>query len=286
MHVLLALLVAAALSQPGAPPAGTPMFDADGLRGWTAGRMTPDCVRNTSGTVSIAECASWLRTETVIAGDFTIAFDVRARDAASHGWLRLLGTDAANGRPEMNFALKIGGEWQSYVVTRNREGIHGLLNGQQILASGPVDAPDGWIGFLAQGTGLELRDVRLRHLPQPSQSTGTETGLGSGSVGGEVYRPGNGVVLPRVVREVRPNYTSDAMRAKIDGVVVLELVVLPDGTPDRIKVVRSLDQQFGLDNEAVKAASGWRFTPGTRNGVPVPVLITIEMTFTLGKPRD
>ena len=113
---------------------------------------------------------------------------------------------------------------------------------------------------------------------------GTGSGLGPGSgggTGGGVYRPGNGVTLPRVLREVRPNYTSDAMRAKVQGVVVLECVVRPDGSVGDVQVTRSLDSTFGLDQEAIKAAKSWRFAPGTRMGEPVPVLISIELTFTL-----
>jgi TonB family protein len=48
-----------------------------------------------------------------------------------------------------------------------------------------------------------------------------------------------------------------------------------------VQVVRSLDSAFGLDQEAIKAARQWRFAPGTRLGEPVPVLVTIELTFTL-----
>jgi hypothetical protein len=48
-----------------------------------------------------------------------------------------------------------------------------------------------------------------------------------------------------------------------------------------IHVVRSLDPTFGLDQKAVEAAGQWRFAPGTRLGEPVPVLVTIELTFTL-----
>src|SRR5215471_381678 len=91
---------------------------------------------------------------------------------------------------------------------------------------------------------------------------GTGSGLGPGSgggTGGGVYRPGNGVINPRVLKEVRPNYTSDAMRAKVQGVVVLECVVRPDGSVGDISVTRSLDSTFGLDQEAIKAAKGWRF---------------------------
>jgi protein TonB len=113
---------------------------------------------------------------------------------------------------------------------------------------------------------------------------GTGSGLGPGSgggTGGGTYRPGNGVSLPIVVREVKPQYTSDAMRAKVQGTVLLECVVRPDGSVGEVKVQRSLDSTFGLDLEAMKAARQWRFRPGTRLGEPVSVLVTIELTFTL-----
>ena len=114
--------------------------------------------------------------------------------------------------------------------------------------------------------------------------SGTGSGLGpgrGGGTGGGVYRPGNGVTLPRLIREVKPQYTSDAMRAKVQGMVLLECVVRPDGSVGDIQVVRSLDSTFGLDQEAINAARQWRFAPGTRMGEPVSVLVTIELTFTL-----
>ena len=111
---------------------------------------------------------------------------------------------------------------------------------------------------------------------------GSGLGLGSGGgTGGGVYRPGSGVINPRVLREVKPQYTADAMRAKVQGTVLLECVVLSDGSVGRVDVVKSLDPTFGLDAEAVKAAKQWRFQPGTRFGEPVAVLVTIELTFTL-----
>jgi periplasmic protein TonB len=113
---------------------------------------------------------------------------------------------------------------------------------------------------------------------------GTGSGLGpgyGGGTGGGAYRPGNGVTLPRVLVEKKPQYTADAMRAKVQGTVWLECVVLPNGEVGDIKIVRSLDSVFGLDQEAIKAARQWKFMPGVRNGEPVPVLITIELTFTL-----
>jgi protein TonB len=116
--------------------------------------------------------------------------------------------------------------------------------------------------------------------------TGTGSGVGEGSgggFGGGVYQIGNGVTSPTLIREVKPNYTGDAMRAKLQGVVEMEAVVLPDGSvdPNRIKITRSLDSTFGLDQQAIIAVKQWRFRPGTYKGQPVPVLVNVELTFTL-----
>jgi protein TonB len=114
----------------------------------------------------------------------------------------------------------------------------------------------------------------------PGRGSGLGDGYGGGT-GGGAYRPGNGVTLPRVLHEERPQYTSDAMRAKVQGTVLLECVVRPDGSVGDVQLVRSLDPTFGLDQQAIAAAKKWRFAPGTRMGEPVPVLVTIELTFTL-----
>lgn len=122
--------------------------------------------------------------------------------------------------------------------------------------------------------------------------TGTGTGVGPGSgsgygdgtgggTGGGVYREGNGVTSPRLIREFKPGYTSEAMRARIQGVVTMEAVVLPDGSVGTVQITKSLDSTFGLDKEAIKTVKQWRFEPGRRLGQPVPVLILIEMSFTL-----
>jgi protein TonB len=86
-----------------------------------------------------------------------------------------------------------------------------------------------------------------------------------------------------LIREIKPNYTGDAMRAKIQGAVQMEATVLPDGTidPKSIRITRSLDSTFGLDQQAIIAVKQWRFRPGLYKGRPVPVQIEVELTFTL-----
>ena len=96
---------------------------------------------------------------------------------------------------------------------------------------------------------------------------------------GAVFRPGAGIVNPRLLREVRPQYTAEALRAKIAGTVYLEMVVLPDGTVGDVRITQSLDPR--LDAEAVKAARQWLFEPGTRFGEPVAILVNLALDFNL-----
>jgi protein TonB len=113
---------------------------------------------------------------------------------------------------------------------------------------------------------------------------GTGSGLGPGTgggFGGGAYREGNGVSSPILIRDAKPNYTGEAMRARIQGMVVMDAVVMPDGSVGAVRITKSLDSTFGLDQEAIATVKKWRFRPGTLQGNPVPVLIVIEMSFTL-----
>ena len=145
----------------------------------------------------------------------------------------------------------------------------------------PVDTTGIGSGGGGRGTGI---------------GTGTGSGVGPGSgggFGGGAFEPGSGITNPQLLREVKPNYTGDAMRAKLQGVVEMTAIVLPDGSvdPNRIRITRSLDSTFGLDQQAIIAVRQWRFRPGTcarREGCsgvpfgqPVPVIVSVELTFTL-----
>lgn len=100
-------------------------------------------------------------------------------------------------------------------------------------------------------------------------------------LGQSVYKAGPGITLPSVVREVKPDYTVEAKRAGIRGSVFMSVVVEADGSVGAVEVTRSLDKEHGLDQEAVKAMKQWAFKPGTKDGKPVAVEVTVEMTFTL-----
>jgi TonB family protein len=132
----------------------------------------------------------------------------------------------------------------------------------------------------------------------PSRGTGDRGGVGSGSgqgtgegaggglgagtgggTGGGVYQPGAGIDPPTLVREVRPIYTDEARRQRIEGDVILEIVVRSDGSVGNIRVRRSLGG--GLDQRAIDAVRQWRFTPARRQGTPVDVAVEVAVEFKL-----
>jgi TonB family protein len=93
----------------------------------------------------------------------------------------------------------------------------------------------------------------------------------------EVFRVGDGVTEPRLIYKVEPAYTQEARKAGLSGVVVLNLEVGPDGQAGNIRVAHGLG--MGLDEKAVEAVRQWRFEPGSKDGVPVSVPVTIQMGF-------
>ena len=112
--------------------------------------------------------------------------------------------------------------------------------------------------------------------------SGSGAGFGPGSgggTGGGAYRIGGGVSSPQVLFKVDPEYSEEARKAKYGGTVLIKLIVLPDGKAADIKVVRSLG--LGLDEKAIEAVEKWKFKPGMKNGVAVPVMATIEVNFRL-----
>jgi protein TonB len=93
-----------------------------------------------------------------------------------------------------------------------------------------------------------------------------------------LQRAGQGVREPKKIVDVRPVYPEIARNVKVQGVVILEAVINERGGVERIKVLRSVPL---LDGAAIDAVKAWRYTPTTLNGVPVSVLMTITINFTL-----
>ena len=94
-----------------------------------------------------------------------------------------------------------------------------------------------------------------------------------------VYEPGPGITLPSVIKEVKPDYPREAMDSGAQGSVIMRCVVGTNGKAGDIQVTKALEPR--LDETAVAALKQWEFKPGTKDGEPVPVRVSIEMRFTL-----
>ncbi len=140
---------------------------------------------------------------------------------------------------------------------------------------------------------LKISDSNLANIGDPtglgkylSAGMGGNHGLGEGNNGrlgagdAEVYRPGRGgVTMPVALRKVEPEYSEEARKARVNGVVWVAVEIGPDGKPRNARITRSFG--LGLDEKALEAVKQWLFRPGTKDGKPVTVSAQIEVAFHL-----
>jgi len=143
------------------------------------------------------------------------------------------------------------------------------------IAATNVGDPLGKLGAPSNGTGIgggigSGRDGGI----------GSGIGVGSGgSFGGGVYRIGGGVSMPSIIHKVEPEYSEEARKAKWQGTVTLNVIVDETGHARNIQVAQALG--LGLDQKAMEAVEKWLFKPGLKDGKPVAVFATIQVTFHL-----
>jgi protein TonB len=94
----------------------------------------------------------------------------------------------------------------------------------------------------------------------------------------EAIRVGGEIKPPTKIMNVRPVYPEVAQEARVQGVVICEVLVRPDGTVADARVLRSIPL---LDQAAFNAVLQWVFTPTLLNGNAVPVIMTVTVNFTL-----
>jgi periplasmic protein TonB len=141
----------------------------------------------------------------------------------------------------------------------------------------------------------EAADIRGPVIPNVPEGSGSVdpsmlgTAIGNGPVPPEdpppapkpmqsLFKVGQGVREPKRISGLAPEYPLIARNAHVQGVVMLEAVINERGEVGRIKVLKSAPL---LDQAAITAVQQWRYTPTLLNGVPVSVLMTITINFTL-----
>lgn len=149
----------------------------------------------------------------------------------------------------------------------------------QMAMNQPWGDPQGVLGPASNGPGFG-----------GGIGTGEGTGIGSGKggglgpgegggVGGGVYSVGGNVSAPIPIYKPEPAYSEEARKAKFQGTVVLWIVVDAQGNVRDLRVVKPLG--LGLDEKALEAVRTWKFKPAMRNGGPVAVHVSVEVTFRL-----
>jgi TonB family protein len=92
-------------------------------------------------------------------------------------------------------------------------------------------------------------------------------------------RLGNDLTPPKATYQPEPEYPDKARKKKIQGTVMVSIVITPEGTVRDAKVMTGVDK--ALDQKALEAVSKWRFQPATKDGKPVALRTVVEIGFHL-----
>lgn len=180
----------------------------------------------------------------------------------SHADMVLLNVD----KPYWSNDASIGIRWSQ--IPEFGERIEDLLLGAEVCATGRIER-------------VEKQYVLVVDAPSSMTLTGSNAARSDIFAPEAVRSCRPEVEQPTLTREVKPNYTSTAMAGKVQGLLLLEAVVLPNGTVGNVRIVRSLDRESGLDDEGIMAVRQWRFRPGKLRGQVVPMIVSIQLSFRL-----
>jgi protein TonB len=108
---------------------------------------------------------------------------------------------------------------------------------------------------------------------------GGQLGGQVGGTGDTPQRVGGNVKAPVIIRQVQPEYTEVARKARVKGIVIIEAVIDRNGNVTEARILKPLP--MGLDQQALSAIRQWKFKPGTLNGQPVPVYYNLTVNFQL-----
>lgn len=122
---------------------------------------------------------------------------------------------------------------------------------------------------LASGCGL-----RTSEQPEKKDIENLEN---EGGARPKAFKVGGDVSPPIPTNRPAPPYSEKARMVGLQGTAVLWVVVNAQGTVEQTRVVKALG--LGLDQNALRTVRTWKFEPATRNGVPVPVRVMIEVAF-------
>jgi len=167
-------------------------------------------------------------------------------------------------------ALRQEGEWQEGELRAERDAATVRVNGVVVSTVQGLDEFAGYIALQSSGDGgVEFRNVLAMRLPHAHEPFGQ----------GAHPSKEAGVELPRPILRGDPFYPREPHDAGIQGAVLLEFVVESTGSVGDVRVTRSVHPD--LDEAAIASARKWQFTPGTKSGQPIAVIVTMDVAFRL-----
>jgi TonB family protein len=176
---------------------------------------------------------------------------------------------AVRARPAVKPIRRPSDDWQRVRIEANLDVLRITLNDGPPITFERLDEFAGYVAVRAAKGRAAFRNMRITRIArpdyQPAAATPRET------------TPG--IKQPKLKREVEPFYPKEPHDAGIQGEVHLEAIVRPDGSVGDVRVVAA--KHPDLDEAAIAAVRKWQFIAGEKDGQAVPVLIKIEMTFTL-----
>jgi TonB family protein len=185
----------------------------------------------------------------------------------------------AQGTPVEKMALRIAGADRFKPGTLKGEPV-AVKRAAQIDIEGCIDIRDDGEGNKSSVFRLTAQPVQRFGAPiVPKEPAQMASAIAAEPLSLGLYRVGHGVSAPVPRNSVEALFTDEARRKKIQGICVVSMIVDAQGKPQNPRVVRSLG--YGLEEKAIQAVKKYKFKPAMKNGVPVPVMITVEVNFRL-----
>jgi TonB family protein len=126
---------------------------------------------------------------------------------------------------------------------------------------------------------MQLRSLPIQRLSPLPQHTDIPEEIGLTLPDAGIAKAGGRVRPPILLNNAEAVFTDAARKAKYQGICILSLIVDAQGMPQNVRVVRPLD--YGLVGNAIDAVKKYRFKPAMKDGIPVPIMVTVEVNFRL-----
>jgi TonB family protein len=194
-------------------------------------------------------------------------YHLHLSESDDNGRLDMVGVTGIQSIRTFKPARRPVGEWQRARIEVERSVLTITLNADSPLKFEQLDEFAGYVALRAARGRVAFRNMLLTPIQLPEHQF--EAGI--------LRLSAPGVRPPTLLHEIKPFYPKEPHDAWIEGHVQLEAVVQEDGSVGDVRVTRS--KHPDLDQAAVAAARRWRFQPAQKDGIPIPLIVTIDISF-------